>query len=263
MNLSAIGDPTAPDVAFGERFLFEFGRLLRDLGSAHAEYVAAQPFPHIVIDDFLSQEALVEAIAAFPEADDPLWQVEDFVVQEHKVSVKKACNDEFRMPVPIRKILRELNSSLFLRYLSTLTDIPNLLPDPGFAGSGMFRIERGGYLNVHADFNVHFLTRLDRRINLLLYLNLGWEDDYGGHLELWQQGIPRPIKSVLPIANRCVIFSTSEHSFHGHPRPLTCPPGRSRNCLSLYYYTNGRPEAERAPAHNTLWTPNPYVDTPR
>ena len=251
--------PAAPEEAFGERFTFQFGRLLGELEADRAAYRAAQPFPHIVFDDFLTADALVEAIGAFPPAGDPLWQVEDFVVQDHKVSHKKACNEELRMPVPIRKILRELNSSMFLRYLSSLTEIPHLLADPTFIGSGMFLIEPGGFLNVHADFNVHFLNGLDRRLNLLLYLNLGWQDAYGGHLELWQQGIDQPIKSILPIANRCVIFSTTDQSFHGHPRPLSCPPDRSRNCLSLYYYTNGRPETERTPAHNTLWTPNPYV----
>jgi hypothetical protein len=252
-------DGSSPGAAFGEQFTFEFGRLLETVEPARAAYRDATPFPHIVIDDFLTGEALVAAIAAFPGADDAAWQVENFVVADHPVSRKKACNEELRMPVTIRKILRELNSSLFLRYLSQLTEIPNLLPDPSFVGSGMFRIEPGGYLNVHADFNVHFLNGLDRRLNLLLYLNLGWREEYGGHLELWQQGVPQPIKSILPIANRCVVFSTTDKSFHGHPTPLTCPPDRSRNCLSLYYYTNGRPETERSPAHNTLWTPNPHA----
>jgi hypothetical protein len=257
--MSGAAPSSGPAEAFGERFTFEFGRLLNEVEGAAAAYREAVPFPHIMIDDFLSAEALIEAIAAFPGPDDVAWQVEDFVVAEQKVSVKKACNEELRMPVAIRKILRELNSSLFLRYLSKLTDIPNLLPDPSFVGSGMFRIEVGGFLNVHADFNVHFLNGLDRRLNLLLYLNLGWQDDYGGHLELWQQGVPRPIKSIAPIANRCVIFSTTDTSFHGHPKPLTCPPDRSRNCLSLYYYTNGRPETERSAAPNTIWTPNPHT----
>jgi hypothetical protein len=252
-------DGATAGMAFGERFTFEFERILSGVEATRAEFRDAAPFPHVVIDDFLTQDALIEAIASFPDANDPAWQVEDFVVADHKVSRKKACNEELRMPVPIRRILRELNCSLFLRYLSQLTEIPNLLPDPAFVGSGMFRIEPGGFLNVHADFNVHFLNQLDRRLNLLLYLNLGWQEEYGGQLELWQQGVPQPIKSILPIANRCVIFATTDHSFHGHPKPLTCPPDRSRNCLSLYYYTNGRPETEKSPAHNTIWTPNPLA----
>ena len=256
--MNAINASTPPNEAFGERFSFEFGRLIAGVEQARLGYSAALPFPHIVIDDFLTEEALLEAIAAFPEAEDQLWQVDDFVISGHRVSLKKACCDEFRMPVAIRKILRELNSTLFLRYLTKLTDIPNLLADPSFIGSGMFRIEPGGFLNLHADFNVHFLNKLDRRLNLLLYLNLGWQDEYGGHLELWQPGAQAPGQSILPIANRCVIFSTTDQAFHGHPQPLTCPPGRSRNCLSLYYYTNGRPDSERNEPHNTLWTKNPH-----
>lgn len=255
--MSGTGIAAAPNEAFDERFRFQFGRLLADVGQARAAYAKAEPFPHIVIDDFLAEESLIEAIAAFPAADSPIWQAEDYVISQHRVSLKKACGDELRMPVPIRKILRELNSSMFLRYLSTLTDIPNLLADPSFVGSGMFLIEPGGFLNVHADFNVHFLNKLDRRLNLLLYLNLGWRDEYGGHLELWRRGQAGAVRSILPIANRCVIFSTTDSAFHGHPVPLSCPPGRSRNCLSIYYYTNGRPDEERSEAHNTIWAPNP------
>jgi Rps23 Pro-64 3,4-dihydroxylase Tpa1-like proline 4-hydroxylase len=249
---------TAPNQAFGEAFCFQFGRLLGEVDQARIAYAKAEPFPHAVIDDFLTEEALIEALAAFPTADAQIWQNDDFVISGHRVSLKKACCDELHIPVPIRKILRELNSSMFLRYLSILTGVPNLLIDPSFIGSGMFLIEPGGFLNVHADFNVHFLNKLDRRLNLLLYLNLGWRDEYGGHLELWRRGQAGAVQSILPIANRCVIFSTSDNSFHGHPVPLTCPPGRSRNCLSLYYYTNGRPDEERSEPHNTIWAPNPH-----
>lgn len=258
--MSAADGSPAPGEALGERFTFEFGRLLADVEAERAAFAAADPFPHIVWDDFLTPDSLLEALAAFPGGDDPLWQIENFDVQGHKVSRKKACNEELRMPPAIRKILRELNSTLFLRYLSNLTQIPHLLPDPSFIGSGMFLIEPGGFLNVHADFNVHFLNKLDRRLNLLLYLNLGWREEYGGQLELWRPGEPAPVKSILPIANRCVVFATTDQSFHGHPTPLACPPGRSRNCLSLYYYTNGRPETERSDAHNTLWTKNAAVN---
>jgi Rps23 Pro-64 3,4-dihydroxylase Tpa1-like proline 4-hydroxylase len=243
----------------GESFTFDLEGLMMGADKLRAEFLAARPFPHLVFDDFLAPDALAEAIAHFPKPGDHVWQAEDFVAQGQRVSRKKACNEELQFPVPLRKILRELNSTLFLRTLSMATGIPDLLADPGFHGAGLFLIEPGGYLNVHADFNVHFVTRLDRRLNLLLYLNPDWRDEYGGHLELWQPGVPGPSKSILPIANRCVIFATSSRSFHGHPKPLSCPPGRSRNCLSTYYYTNGRPEAERTPAHETIWTPNPLA----
>jgi Rps23 Pro-64 3,4-dihydroxylase Tpa1-like proline 4-hydroxylase len=93
---------------------------------------------------------------------------------------------------------------------------------------------------VHADFNRHEKLNLDRRLNLLLYLNRDWKEEYGGHLQLWTRDMGRCVVKVLPVFNRCVVFSTTDFSYHGHPDPLTCPPGRTRKSIAMYYYTNGR-----------------------
>jgi hypothetical protein len=243
-----------PGDFMGEQFTCNFERLVADVPATRTAFDAGEPFSHVVIDDFLTPDALIEAIAAFPPSGAPIWKVDDF-----NICRKKYCSEELHIPAPLRRVIRDLNSTLFLRYLSNATGIDYLLPDVTFAGSGLFLIDPGGYLNVHADFNVHFLNKLDRRLNLLLYLNLGWRDEYGGHLELWRGGGAACEKAILPIANRCVIFATTDQAFHGHPKPLSCPPDRSRNCISVYYYTNGRPDAERTEPHNTLWLPNPHV----
>jgi hypothetical protein len=106
---------------------------------------------------------------------------------------------------------------------------------------------------VHADFNRQSKLKLDRRLNLLLYLNPDWKEEYGGHFELWNEDMTAPVRKVLPIFNRCAIFSTTSTSYHGHPIPLTCPPGRTRKSIAIYYYSNGRPEEETRTAHNTLF----------
>ena len=85
---------------------------------------------------------------------------------------------------------------------------------------------------------------LDRRINVLIYLNENWEEEYGGHFELWEKDKSKCIVRIPPIFNKMAIFSTTDFSWHGHPDPLTCPQGRSRKSLALYYYTHGRPEYE-------------------
>ncbi len=105
----------------------------------------------------------------------------------------------------------------------------------------------------HADFNVHPKLKLDRRLNMLIYLNKDWREDYGGHLELWNRGGKECRKRILPIFNRTVVFSTTDTSFHGHPLPLTAPPGITRKSVSLYYYTAGRPAEERSTPHDTLF----------
>ena len=60
------------------------------------------------------------------------------------------------------------------------------------------------------------------------------------------------LSKILPLFNRCAIFSTTDFSFHGHPTPLTCPPDRSRQSLATYYYSNGRPEEELSDSHSTF-----------
>ena len=94
---------------------------------------------------------------------------------------------------------------------------------------------------MHADFNWHKQMRLDRRINLLIYLNKDWQPEYGGNLELWDAAMSHKVAEYAPLFNRCVIFNTTDKSFHGNPKPVSCPPDRSRRSLAFYYYTNGRP----------------------
>jgi Rps23 Pro-64 3,4-dihydroxylase Tpa1-like proline 4-hydroxylase len=153
-----------------------------------------------------------------------------------------------------RHLLAEFNSAAFIDFLQELTGIGGLVPDPHFEGGGMHQIVRGGHLDVHVDFNRHPVTGLDRRLNVLLYLNRGWDAEWGGELQLWSQNMKRCEQRIVPVFNRLVVFSTTERSFHGHPEPLSCPEDRSRRSLALYYYSKGRPEENgTAPAHNTVW----------
>src|SRR5207245_9732609 len=129
-------------------------------------------------------------------------------------------------------------------------------------GGGLHQRSPDGYLKVHADFNYHPATRHHRRLNLLVYLNSGrldsgWPDPWDGNLELWDRSMSRCVKSIAPVLNRCVVFSTTDAAYHGHPRPLSCPSGMSRKSLALYYYTAARPTQETSEPHSTLYPPVP------
>ncbi len=227
---------------------------LKNLAEVHREdYVQAKPFPHIVIDDFLPEEILDQVISEFPKPKEVNWQ--NF---NNPAEKKLALKDETQMGPVTRSLLHELNSSVFINFMERLTNIEGLVPDPHFWGGGLHQITRGGYLKVHADFNRYTKLQLDRRLNLLVYLNRDWEEEYGGHLELWARDMSRSEKRVLPVFNRCVIFSTTDFSYHGHPDPLNCPEGRTRKSLALYYYTNGRPPEEVSPLHTTLFQRRPH-----
>jgi 2OG-Fe(II) oxygenase superfamily len=141
----------------------------------------------------------------------------------------------------------------FLQFLETLTGFGGLIPDMNFEGGGLHQIERGGFLKIHLDSNTHPRFPLARRINLLLYLNRDWREEYHGQLELWDKEMSCCVHKILPVFNRCVIFTTSDLSYHGHPDRLECPPGMTRKSIAVYYYTEGRPAAGGDCDHGTIW----------
>ncbi|MCC8423955.1 2OG-Fe(II) oxygenase [Mucilaginibacter sp. UR6-11] len=225
---------------------------LKQLGKdKHQEYINAQPFPNIVIDDFFNEELLTQVLDDFPD----LSKKQDVIHYDNHNEKKLAAKGEAYFSDNTKALIHYLNSQPVLEFLQELTGIKEtLLPDPYLIGGGYHEIKPGGLLKVHADFNKHELTMLDRRINLLVYLNKDWEESYGGHFELWDREMTKSHKKVLPLFNRIAIFSTTDFSYHGHPDALNCPPDRSRKSIALYYYSNGRPKSELSvKAHSTLF----------
>jgi hypothetical protein len=234
------------------RFHFDRDQLLALADASREAYASARPYPHAAFDDFLPTGVLDEVLAEFPKADEADWFAFDSPTER-----KLATKDDSIMGEATRHLLAELNSGPFIDFLERLTGITGLVPDPHFAGGGLHQIERGGHLKIHADFNRHPHTGLERRLNVLVYLNRNWKDEYGGAFELWGPDMSRCEASILPYFNRCVIFSTTSTSFHGHPEPLNCPEGETRKSLALYYYSKDRPTDEAAAAHNTLFQARP------
>lgn len=244
-------------VARSDGLLVNYDVLQAMQGELAQLYSQNQPFPHIVIDNFLPQNTIARLLAEYPTDNNlPVWNDathRDKETGEYVQKEKRNIRDVMRMPPTFRQLVWELNSHYFLGFLSKMTGIGNLIPDPNLRGAGIHQIGNGGFLKVHADFTTHREFGVDRRLNFLLYLNENWSEEYGGKLQLWDKDMQGPPKEVLPILNRCVVFTTTATSFHGHPRPLTCPEGVYRKSLALYYYTNGRPEGEADPVFATIW----------
>lgn len=219
-------------------------------------FCTAQPFPHVVIDNLFNEKLLQQLADEFYPPEDERWHRFADPLRETKL----ASTSEANLPPTIQQFVRELNAEQFLNQISALTGISGLIPDPYLLGAGMHMIVPGGKLAIHADFNKHPIMKVDRRLNLLVYLNQDWDETYGGHLELWERSMQACVKRILPAFNRTVLFLTDDFSFHGHPEPLRCPEGRTRKSIAMYYYTNGRPASElRAPEeHNTLFQERPH-----
>jgi hypothetical protein len=222
---------------------------MKEVGvSARETYADAKPFPHVVMDNFFDPEIANGVLEEFPQPGAIRWQAFDTGSE-----IKLACATDASFGPLTRLFLYHLNSITFLEFLSQVTGIDNLIPDPRFEGGGLHQIVRGGKLGVHADFNKHAVYGLDRRLNLLLYLNKNWQEEYGGHLQLWDRNMTRCEARVAPIFNRMMIFGTTDFTYHGHPDPLECPEGTTRKSLALYYFTNGRPAEEVSGEHTTIF----------
>lgn len=219
--------------------------------SFQKKYLTAEPFPHIVMHDFIKTDILKQVLEEFPD----LEKETDLVYKFNNDKQVKFASKGMKNLSPRAIFLNSyLQSDLMLEWLNDLSGIDEtLIADPYLIGAGYHEIKRGGMLKVHADYNKHPKINLDRRLNMLIYLNENWEDKWGGALELYDENI-NSIKSIYPHFNTAVIFSTTSFTYHGHPDPLNCPKHRSRRSLAYYYFSTGRPKNELSKQeHQTLW----------
>lgn len=231
------------------------------------KYSQANPFPHIVFDNFLDENEANILLDEFPNLS--IASNKGYFNESTAIKLSSPRGDSLQS-TNSKKIFSYFNSSEFIDFLQELTGISeSLIPDPHFVGGGYHQIHSGGYLKIHADYCRHPETRLDRRVNILLYLNKNWKESYGGALELWDTHMSKSVKQIYPIFNRLVIFNTNDFTYHGHPDKLNCPKNITRKSIALYYFSNGRPSSElrdTSLTESTLFMARPeetFVETPR
>ena len=226
----------------------------RSFGSLfNEEYNSADPFEHIVLDRILPDDLVDKILADFPRearAHDGVFNIG--YGGEHKRQVMPEDCDRFS-----RELFLFFNSRPMLQFLEGLTGIEGLLPDPYFVGGGYHEITKGGRLGVHADFRINPQLHVQRRLNMLIYLNPEWNDDWKGQLELWSRDMKQCVQRVSPLLNRCVVFNTEADTWHGHPDALETPDGVSRKSIALYYYTASREVYAEVPSRSTMYVARP------
>lgn len=220
---------------------------------AQSTYLAAKPFPHAVFEGAWPEGALrscKQEIEGFSQ-----WDGEKDFYGARK---KRYCGNPDHLPPSVLKIISEASTPAFIQWLENLTGEKGLVADPHLEGGGVHRILPGGFLKMHADFNWHKQLEMYRRLNVLIYLNPDWQDEWDGRLELWSSDMTQREVAVSPRINTMVIFTTDDASMHGHPNPLNCPSGIARDSIALYYYSATKPERNfEAPRTGTNYQPMP------
>jgi len=214
----------------------------------------AQPYPHVVIDNFLVSGAAEEMAASYPSFERAREQgfSFNFVNEQRKIQI----TDATKFPDPIRRLEQALASPQFLADLEYITGIPRLLADEKLEGGGMHLTGSGGRLDVHVDFNILESRKLFRRLNILLYLNPTWSEEWGGHIELWDKDVKNCLSRAVPALNRCLIFETSDISYHG-VAPVKAPAEVVRQSFAAYYYTREAPPHWDGTSHSTVFKARP------
>ena len=214
----------------------------------------ASPFRHVVIDGFLDETFCKAICDQFPAFDDKA------AINENGEVGGKATQEKVRGLGPAYKTLDDLvQSGSFRALVSHISGIPDLQYDPHYFGGGTHENRQGQDLDAHIDFNYHPISKQHRRLNLIIYLNEEWEDAWGGSIQLHRDPYREPrydeIVTVTPLMNRCVMFETNEHSWHGFER-IDLPEEKrhlSRRSFALYFYTAERPPEETAGEHSTVY----------
>lgn len=215
--------------------------------SLKEQFSVAQPFSHIAIDNFLEPRIAETLAEEFPN-----FHSNDWYHYENSIENKKALNSWDRFGAQTYRVFFQLNQQPFSDLLSEITGVEGLHGDIGLHGGGLHSHGSGGNLNVHLDYAIHPKLKMERRLNLIIYLTPNWDERWGGSLELWshnsETNLPKErIKSICPNFNRAVIFDTTQNSWHGLPNPIDCPPGIFRQSVAIYYLTPTEPTRTERP----------------
>ncbi len=216
------------------------------------DYQSGKPYAHGCIDNLMPPEILERVrneLLSLPDAEDSFNRDQE--------RLKTSYSPE-RLPPYTRNLFYFLNSRPFLLFLEEVTGIQGLIPDPYFVGGGIHKVANGGHLDIHADFNHHGKLNLERRLNVLIYLNKDWKAEWGGEFEIWNTEMTEKVASFVPIFNRMCCFSTGSDTWHGNPEPVNHPDGEPRMSIALYYYTATWDETRKS--HTTLFKPRPGTE---
>ncbi|MCF6764292.1 2OG-Fe(II) oxygenase [Thiotrichales bacterium 19S3-7] len=215
-------------------------KIYSDFALLTEEFKQAKPFPHIIIDNFLDLDLARKLDSEFPSFDNEIWHQ-----YNNAIEIKKLCNAWEKFPITTYQFFAYLNSPSFIKKLNQMMPGVELLADTGLNGGGWHIHSAGGKLNTHLDYSIHPKLGLERRLNIIIYINESWQSQWGGALGLWSHdqvtNQPKALaKSVEPIFNRAVIFDTTCNSWHGLPEPIKCPENQARRSLAIYYLSEPR-----------------------
>ncbi len=217
------------------------------LMETHKSFLLAKPFKYVVINNFIEDGTAKQLSVHFPT-------LEKMNVSYNGINEKKTEHSAFAELNIIYKQLKDtLFKDSFVKTIEQITGVENLQLIDDRYGYGLHQGGKGSFLDIHIDYNLHPLKRMQRRFNLILFLSESWDDLWGGNLQFWNADVTKCIQSLQPQFNTCVLFECNEISYHGY-NEITCPENITRKSFYLYFFSQ---PANQLSFHDTMFKPTP------
>lgn len=214
-----------------------FGSWIENLKELNQQFLNADPFPYVVIENFFSQEVYEEILKVFPKPIGPHWHR-----YYNPLEIKNALDKMDQLPPLLKDLIHVLNEESFIDLLRSISGIGNLERDPYLHGAGLHSHTCGGKLGMHLDYSIHPVTGMERRLNLIAFCTESWQEEWNGNLEFWDDEMKEHRGGAYPMPNRAVLFRTTDISYHGSPKVMKCPKDHYRQSIAIYYMSEPREE---------------------
>jgi len=210
------------------------------------EFMTGNRINTCYLDDLLNVEDVLEIYHAFPDKEH-LLQLKD--LREYKyVGIQL---DKYNSV--LEKIIYAFQDTRIVNLIAEITGLEQLMPDEYLYAGGVSLMEYGCFLNPHLD-NSHDKDISNYRVlNLLYYVTPNWLENYGGNLELWDQDLKQPCRTIHSKFNRLVIMVTNKTSWHS-VSPINY---HGRRCCVSNYYFSPKPADARKYYHVTSFRGRP------
>jgi hypothetical protein len=213
-------------------FEIKFNNWINNIDNYNNLFKNAQPYSYVIIDNFFDNQTIDMINKEFPLPHETMMK-HDWKYYHNPIEHKYTLNKFEDLPI-IKKVFDKLNDDETINYLKKITDIHNLENDPHLHGAGIHAYPNKGKLDIHLDYNIHPIIKKERRINLIIYLNENWKNEYGGFLELYDINRENPIQ-INPSFNSALLFKTNDFSYHGLPNKINCDDNNYRKSIANYY----------------------------
>lgn len=186
----------------------------------------AEPFRHWICDGAVS-----------PLPDDQFASLLD---RQYEVAYandveqgKLTLRDPDRMPPAAAGVMANLRDPEFVKAWANRAVIHGLEDDPSMHGGGLHVMLPGGWLNAHLDYARHpRLKHMERRLNLIAFLNPVWEMRWGGQL-LFTDPLGKSLYEISPRPGRLVVWESGDLSYHAVRQVAKDAPPRVS--VAVYY----------------------------